>query len=46
VRVIRTRDGEALVSVSRIAEDDDAAEPVQPVVIEQSSESSSNETEE
>ena len=32
VRVIRTRDGEALVSVSRIVEDDDAAEPAQPVV--------------
>jgi len=46
VRVIRTRDGEALVSVSRIAEDDDAAEPAQPVVIDESSESSSNETEE
>ena len=46
VRVIRTRDGEALVSVSRIAEDDDAAEPAQPVVIDESSESGSNETEE
>jgi DNA gyrase subunit A len=46
VRVIRTRDGEALVSVSRIAEDDDAAEPAQPVVIDESAESSSNETEE
>ena len=34
VRVIRTRDGEALVSVSRIVEDDDAAEPAQPVVNE------------
>ena len=34
VRVIRTRDGEALVSVSRIVEDDDAAEPAQPVVAE------------
>ena len=34
VRVIRTRDGEALVSVSRIVEDDDAAEPAQPVVKE------------
>jgi DNA gyrase subunit A len=32
VRVIRTRDGEALVSVSRIVEDDDSAEPAQPVV--------------
>jgi DNA gyrase subunit A len=46
VRVIRTRDGEALVSVSRIAEDDDAAEPAQPVVIDESAKSSSNETEE
>ena len=34
VRVIRTRDGEALVSVSRIVEDDDAAEPASPVVTE------------
>lgn len=34
VRVIRTRDGEELVSVSRIVEDDDAAEPAQPVVTE------------
>ena len=34
VRVIRTRDGEALVSVSRIVEDVDAAEPAQPVVNE------------
>ena len=34
VRVIRTRDGEELVSVSRIVEDDDAAEPAQPVVNE------------
>ena len=34
VLVIRTRDGEALVSVSRIVEDDDAAEPAQPVVAE------------
>ncbi|EHQ56795.1 DNA gyrase, A subunit [gamma proteobacterium HIMB55] len=34
VRVIRTRDGEALVSVSRIVEDDDAAEPAQPVINE------------
>jgi len=34
VRVIRTRDGEALVSVSRIVEDDHAAEPAQPVVNE------------
>jgi DNA gyrase subunit A len=34
VRVIRTRDGEALVSVSRIVEDDDAAEPAQLVVNE------------
>ncbi len=32
VRVIRTRDGEALVSVSRIAEDDVVAEPVESVV--------------
>ena len=46
VRVIRTRDGEALVSVSRIAEDDDAAEPVQPVVTDENSDSGSNETEE
>jgi DNA gyrase subunit A len=46
VRVIRTRDGEALVSVSRIAEDDDAAEPAQPVVIDENSDSGSNETEE
>ena len=29
-RVIRTRDGEALVSVSRIAEDDDEAAPAEP----------------
>ena len=34
VRVIRTRDGEELVSVSRIVEDDDAAESAQPVVNE------------
>ena len=34
VRVIRTRDGEELVSVSRIVEDVDAAEPAQPVVTE------------
>ena len=34
VRVIRTRDGEALVSVSRIVEDDDAAEPAQLIVNE------------
>jgi DNA gyrase subunit A len=46
VRVIRTRDGEALVSVSRIAEDDDAAEPAQPVVTDENSDSGSNETEE
>ena len=46
VRVIRTRDGEALVSVSRIAEDDDAAEPAQPVVTDEDSDSGSNETEE
>ena len=46
VRVIRTRDGEALVSVSRIAEDDDAAEPAQPVVTDVDSDSGSNETEE
>ena len=45
VRVIRTRDGEALVSVSRIAEDD-AAEPGQPVVTDEDSDSGSNETEE
>ncbi|MDG1507035.1 MAG: DNA gyrase subunit A [Luminiphilus sp.] len=32
VRVIRTRDGEALVSVSRIAEDDIVAEPAEAVV--------------
>jgi DNA gyrase subunit A len=32
VRVIRTRDGEALVSVSRIAEDDVVAEPAESVV--------------
>ncbi len=32
VRVIRTRDGEALVSVSRIAEDDIVAEPAETVV--------------
>ena len=31
VRVIRTRDGEALVSVSRIAEDDVVAEPAESV---------------
>ncbi len=35
VRVIRTRDGEALVSVSRIVEDDDAAEPAQAVAAEE-----------
>jgi DNA gyrase subunit A len=46
VRVIRTRDGEALVSVSRIAEDDDAAEPAQPIVTDEDSDSGSNETEE
>ena len=46
VRAIRTRDGEALVSVSRIAEDDDAAEPAQPVVTDEDSNSGSNETEE
>ena len=46
VRVIRTRDSEALVSVSRIAEDDDAAEPAQPVVTDEDSDSGSNETEE
>jgi len=34
VRVIRTRDGEALVSVSRIVEDDGAAESAQPAVTE------------
>ena len=34
VRVIRTRDGEALVSVSRIVEDDGAEESAQPVVTE------------
>ena len=34
VRVIRTRDGEALVSVSRIVEDDGAAESAPPVVTE------------
>ena len=32
VRVIRTRDGEALVSVSRIAEDDVVSEPAESVV--------------
>jgi DNA gyrase subunit A len=32
VRVIRTRDGEALVSVSRIAEDDVVVEPAESVV--------------
>ena len=31
VRVIRTRDGETLVSISRIAENDDAAEAAAPV---------------
>ncbi len=31
VRVIRTRDGETLVSISRIAENDDAAEEAAPV---------------
>jgi DNA gyrase subunit A len=31
VRVIRTRDGEALVSVTRIAEDDDASDTAEPV---------------
>ena len=46
VRAIRTRDGEALVSVSRIVEDDDAAEPAQPVVTDEDSDSGSNETEE
>ena len=35
VRVIRTRDGEALVSVSRIAEDDDEAAPAEPVKAEE-----------
>jgi hypothetical protein len=34
------------VSVSRIAEDDDAAEPAQPVVTDEDSDSGSNETEE
>ncbi|REJ66241.1 MAG: DNA gyrase subunit A, partial [Proteobacteria bacterium] len=43
VRVIRTRDGEALVSVSRIVEDDDAAEPASPVVTE-STEASADDT--
>ncbi len=42
VRVIRTRDGEALVSVSRIVEDD-AAEPASPVVTE-STEASTDDT--
>ncbi|MCH1553916.1 MAG: DNA gyrase subunit A [Luminiphilus sp.] len=44
VRVIRTRDGEALVSVSRIAEDDDEAAPAGPVKAEE--ESGSDATEE
>lgn len=46
VRVIRTRDGEALVSVSRIVEDDDAAEPAQPVVNEEAAGDESSETQE
>jgi DNA gyrase subunit A len=46
VRVIRTRDGEALVSVTRIAEDDDAgdaAEPVQAAEGEQGTETGEDE---
>ena len=35
VRVIKTRDGEALVSVSRIAEDDDEATPAESVKAEE-----------
>jgi DNA gyrase subunit A len=52
VRVIRTRDGEALVSVSRIAEDDVVAEPAEsvvaddPAVVEDSVDSGSDETQE
>ncbi|MDB2692004.1 DNA gyrase subunit A [Luminiphilus sp.] len=56
VRVIRTRDGEALVSVSRIAEDDVVAEPAESVVaddpavadpvVEDSVDSGSDETQE
>ena len=50
VRVIRTRDGEALVSVSRIAEDDIVAEPAEAVVAdpvaEDSVDSGSDETQE
>ncbi len=45
VRVIRTRGSEALVSVSRIAEDDHAGEPAEAVVTDEGSESGSNETE-
>ena len=46
VRVIRTRVGEVLVSVSRIVEDDDAAGPAQPVATDEDANSDSNETEE
>ena len=46
VRVIRTRDGEALVSVSRIVEDDDAAEPAQPVVAEGAADDDNTESQE
>ena len=50
VRVIRTRDGEALVSVSRIAEDDIVAEPAEAVVADpvaqDSVDSGSDETQE
>lgn len=46
VRVIRTRDGEALVSVSRIVEDVDAAEPAQPVVAEGATEDDNTESQE
>jgi len=50
VRVIRTRDGEALVSVSRIAEDDVVAEPAESVVAdtvpEDSIDNGSDETQE
>ena len=50
VRVIRTRDGEALVSVSRIAEDDIVVEPAEAVVAdpvaEDSVDSGSDETQE
>ena len=50
VRVIRTRDGEALVSVSRIAEDDVVSEPAESVVAdtvpEDSIDNGSDETQE